>query len=60
MIIRSQSTGTLKLATDSVYRFQISDLEDLGQIGGGAFGTVMKMRHKQSGKVIAVKVRAHV
>lgn len=39
-----------------VYDFTSEDLQDLGEIGRGGFGTVNKMIHKQSDTVMAVKV----
>ena len=33
----------------------MNDLEDQGEIGRGAFGSVNKMVHKQSGRRMAVK-----
>jgi hypothetical protein len=38
------------------YTFSAEDLEDLGEIGRGAFGTVNKMLHRESKKEMAVKV----
>ena len=34
----------------------ITDLESLGELGHGTMGTVMKMRHKKSKALMAVKV----
>lgn len=54
---RSLSTGTLKYPDDEhLYTFSSANLQDLGAIGNGNFGTVYKMRHKETGKLIAVKV----
>jgi hypothetical protein len=39
-----------------VYDFTSDDLQDLGEIGRGAFGTVNKMVHRRSSTVMAVKV----
>lgn len=39
------------------YEFTSADLEDMGEIGRGAFGSVNKMWHKQSQSIMAVKVR---
>ncbi|XP_045476262.1 dual specificity mitogen-activated protein kinase kinase 4 isoform X2 [Harmonia axyridis] len=48
------STG--KLTFDGVtYDFTSDDLQDMGEIGRGGFGTVNKMIHRKSGIVIAVK-----
>lgn len=38
------------------YKADISDLELLGELGNGTCGHVVKMRHKPSSQVIAVKV----
>lgn len=43
-----------------MYDFTCEDLQDLGEIGRGGFGTVNKMIHKQSNTVMAVKVRIKV
>lgn len=51
-----QTTGKLQLSTDVVYDFTSEDLQDLGEIGRGGFGTVNKMIHRISNTVMAVKV----
>lgn len=51
-----QSSGRLEVSPDSVYDFTSDDLQDLGEIGRGAFGTVNKMIHRKSNTVMAVKV----
>lgn len=38
------------------YQTEIKDLDDLGELGNGTSGHVVKMMHKQTSKVIAVKV----
>lgn len=48
------STGKLQF-DGTVYDFTSEDLQDLGEIGRGGFGTVNKMVHRKSGTVIAVK-----
>lgn len=50
-----QSTGKLQVSPESVYDFTSDDLQDLGEIGRGAFGTVNKMVHRWSNTVMAVK-----
>lgn len=50
-----QSTGKLQLTPDVVYDFTSEDLQDLGEIGRGGFGTVNKMIHRISNTVMAVK-----
>ncbi|XP_063234461.1 dual specificity mitogen-activated protein kinase kinase 4 isoform X2 [Bacillus rossius redtenbacheri] len=50
-----QSTGKLQVSPESVYDFTSEDLQDLGEIGRGAFGTVNKMVHRRSNTVMAVK-----
>lgn len=37
------------------YKSDIKDLEHLGDLGNGTSGNVVKMRHKPSGTIIAVK-----
>ncbi|VVC38496.1 Hypothetical protein CINCED_3A015435 [Cinara cedri] len=50
-----QSTGKLQLSGNKVYDFTSDDLQDLGEIGRGGFGTVNKMLHRSSDTVMAVK-----
>lgn len=50
-----QSTGKLKVSPELIYDFTSEDLQDLGEIGRGAFGTVNKMVHRRSSMVMAVK-----
>ncbi|KAL6262329.1 dual specificity mitogen-activated protein kinase kinase 4-like [Pogonomyrmex barbatus] len=50
-----QTTGKLQLSTDVIYDFTSEDLQDLGEIGRGGFGTVNKMIHRISNTVMAVK-----
>lgn len=50
-----QSTGKLQLSPNMVYDFTSEDLQDLGEIGRGGFGTVNKMIHRISDTVMAVK-----
>lgn len=50
-----QTTGKLQLSPDVVYDFTSEDLQDLGEIGRGGFGTVNKMIHRISNTVMAVK-----
>lgn len=38
------------------HRSEIKDLEDLGELGNGTSGHVVKMKHKQTDTIIAVKV----
>ncbi|PIC16281.1 hypothetical protein B9Z55_022939 [Caenorhabditis nigoni] len=55
-VLRSLSTGTLKYPEDKhFYTFNSAHLQDLGAIGNGNFGTVYKMRHRETGKLLAVK-----
>nr|CDJ81151.1 Serine threonine protein kinase-related domain containing protein [Haemonchus contortus] len=37
------------------YKFEFKDLEELGSLGNGSFGTVKKMRHTATGTEMAVK-----
>jgi hypothetical protein len=39
------------------YQTEVKDLEHLGELGNGTCGHVVKMLHKPSTAVIAVKVR---
>lgn len=39
------------------HKTEIKDLEDMGELGNGTSGHVVKMKHKLTNKVIAVKVR---
>ncbi|XP_018577335.1 dual specificity mitogen-activated protein kinase kinase 4 isoform X1 [Anoplophora glabripennis] len=48
------SVGKLQINGAS-YDFTSDDLQDLGEIGRGGFGTVNKMVHRKSGTVVAVK-----
>ncbi|XP_075230803.1 dual specificity mitogen-activated protein kinase kinase 4-like isoform X2 [Lycorma delicatula] len=50
-----QSTGKLQVSPEDVYDFTSDDLQDQGEIGRGAFGTVNKMVHRRSNTVMAVK-----
>ncbi|CAL7948680.1 dual specificity mitogen-activated protein kinase kinase 4 [Xylocopa sonorina] len=50
-----QSTGKLQLSPNVIYDFTSEDLQDLGEIGRGGFGTVNKMIHRISDTVMAVK-----
>lgn len=49
-----QSSGKLQFG-DEVFEFTSEDLQDLGEIGRGGFGTVNKMEHRKSKHVLAVK-----
>jgi mitogen-activated protein kinase kinase 4 len=56
--LRSQSlesSGKLKISPELTFDFSAEDLTDQGEIGRGAYGTVNKVRHNQSGAVMAVK-----
>lgn len=39
------------------YKTEVADLEEQGELGNGTSGHVMKMKHKATGTIIAVKVR---
>lgn len=41
-----------------LYKTDIKDMEHLEELGNGTCGHVIKMRHKPSGEVIAVKVNS--
>lgn len=53
-ISHSIGTGKLQFGGKS-YDFTSEDMQDLGEIGRGGFGTVNKMIHRKSGMVLAVK-----
>lgn len=42
------------------HKTEIKDLEDMGELGNGTSGHVVKMKHKLTNKVIAVKVRFYL
>ena len=42
-----QSSGKLQFSASEVYDFTSDDLQDLGEIGRGAFGAVNKMVHRK-------------
>nr|CAI5818145.1 unnamed protein product [Callosobruchus analis] len=48
------SVGKLQIG-NATYDFTSEDLQDLGEIGRGGFGTVNKMIHKKTSTVVAVK-----
>ncbi|KAL0278547.1 UNVERIFIED_CONTAM: hypothetical protein PYX00_000343 [Menopon gallinae] len=54
ILTQSMKSGRLEVK-DAVYDFTSDDLQDLGEIGRGDFGTVNKMVHKKSSTVMAVK-----
>lgn len=55
--IRMQASGKLQLGPepDKEYDFTSDDLQDIGEIGRGAFGAVNKMTFRRTGTVMAVK-----
>jgi mitogen-activated protein kinase kinase 7 len=53
--LRALRTGSLKI-NGIDYETKIDDLEYLSDLGNGTSGNVVKMRHKPSHIVIAVKV----
>uniref|UniRef100_A0A0K0D6G9 Protein kinase domain-containing protein n=1 Tax=Angiostrongylus cantonensis TaxID=6313 RepID=A0A0K0D6G9_ANGCA len=56
--IRMFLAGKLVFPPDTQdYLFEFKDLEELGSLGHGSFGTVTKMRHIMTGMEMAVKVR---
>lgn len=50
-----QSSGKLQLSATEIFDFTSEDLQDLGEIGRGAFGAVNQMVHRQTSTVMAVK-----
>lgn len=53
--IRMQASGKLQFGLEEKYDFTSDDLQDLGEIGRGAFGAVNKMIFKRTNTVMAVK-----
>ncbi|XP_055632258.1 dual specificity mitogen-activated protein kinase kinase hemipterous-like [Toxorhynchites rutilus septentrionalis] len=49
-----EKSGMLKI-NDQTYKTTLTDMQDLGELGSGTSGHVVKMRHKPSGAIIAVK-----
>ncbi|XP_022084828.1 dual specificity mitogen-activated protein kinase kinase 2-like [Acanthaster planci] len=49
------SIGKLSISAMETYDFTSDDLEDRGEIGRGAFGSVSKMWHSRSNTLMAVK-----
>lgn len=47
--------GKLTLSENMVYEFNESDLREVSLIGSGEFGTVLKVLHKPSGHMMAMK-----
>lgn len=52
--LRALRTGSLKIDGIS-YEPNLYDLEELSELGNGTSGHVVKMKHKPSGAIIAVK-----
>ena len=50
-------TSTVFLYVHQSFGFTIDDLETIEEIGSGTCGQVCKMKHKQTGDVMAVKVQ---
>uniref|UniRef100_A0A336MH04 mitogen-activated protein kinase kinase n=2 Tax=Culicoides sonorensis TaxID=179676 RepID=A0A336MH04_CULSO len=53
--IRMQASGKLQFGPNEKYEFTSDDLQDLGEIGRGAFGAVNKMIFRRLDRVMAVK-----
>lgn len=53
--IRMQAAGKLQIAPGIVYDFTSDDLQDLGEIGRGAYGAVNKMVYRRTNTVMAGK-----
>ena len=45
---------------DKVFEVEADDLETLGLLGQGAYGIVEKMKHKNTGTIMAVKVNLNI
>lgn len=54
-----QISGNLTI-NGVLYKTDIKDMEDLEELGNGTCGHVVKMRHKPSGNIIAVKVSVFI
>lgn len=50
-----QASGKLQIAPGIEYDFTSDDLQDLGEIGRGAYGAVNKMIFRRTNTVMAVK-----
>lgn len=48
-------SGDLKIE-GVLYKTEVKDMEHIEELGNGTCGHVVKMRHRPSGKIIAVKV----
>jgi mitogen-activated protein kinase kinase 7 len=53
--LRALKTNILKINGEN-FETNVNDLEYLSELGNGTSGHVVKMRHKPSGAIIAVKV----
>jgi len=51
----NNSPGKLQITPEMVFDFTAEDLEDMGEIGRGNFGSVSKMVHIKTNTVMAVK-----
>lgn len=49
-----EKSGMIKI-NNKMYKTLLSDMQDLGELGSGTSGHVVKMRHNPSGAIIAVK-----
>ncbi|XP_062558094.1 dual specificity mitogen-activated protein kinase kinase hemipterous-like isoform X4 [Armigeres subalbatus] len=54
LVMIIDKSGMIKI-NDQVYKTTLTDMQDLGELGSGTSGHVVKMRHKPSGAIIAVK-----
>lgn len=48
--------NNILVINDESHRTDINDLIDLGELGSGTSGHVVKMQHRPTGTIIAVKV----
>lgn len=51
----NNSPGKLQISPEQIFDFTAEDLEDMGEIGRGNFGSVNKMLHIKTSTVMAVK-----
>jgi len=50
-------TGVLDFGSKGKVTCNQNDLEDMGELGHGTCGQVFTMRHRDTGQIMAVKVR---
>lgn len=58
--IRLQASGKIQTAPGTTYDFTSDDLQDLGEIGRGAYGAVNKMIFRRTNTTMAGKILSTV